>query len=51
MLAGLAALEVLAFLDGGQPATVEGTLEIHADDRRIRRRTWPMHPDCACMVS
>jgi hypothetical protein len=51
MLAGLAALEVLAFLDGGQPATIEGTLEMHSDDRRIRRRSWPMHPDCTCMVS
>ena len=51
MVAGLAALEVLAFLDGGQPATVEGTLEVHGNDRRIRRRSWPVHPDCTCMVS
>lgn len=51
MLAGLAALEVLAFLDGGQPATIEGTLELHADDRRIRRRSWPMHRDCTCVLS
>lgn len=51
LIAGLAALEVLAFLDGRQPATVEGTLEVHTDDRRIRRRSWPVHPDCSCMVS
>ena len=51
VLAGLAVLEALAFLDGGQPATIEGSLEIHAADRRIRRRTWPLHPDCACMLS
>jgi hypothetical protein len=51
LVAGLAALEILAFLDGGQPSTVEGTLEIHSDDRRIRRRTWPLHPECSCMLS
>ncbi len=30
MIGGLAALEVLAFLDGGLPASIEATLEVTA---------------------
>lgn len=47
--AGVAAAEILRFLDGDEPATVEGTLEILAPDWRVRRRSWPAHPDCDCM--
>jgi bacteriocin biosynthesis cyclodehydratase domain-containing protein len=48
MIAGLAAQQALAFLDGDQPATVDGTLEQHLPDWRFRRRSWPVHPDCDC---
>lgn len=49
--AGLAALQALAFLDGGAPATVDGTLELAHPDWRIRRRSWPPHPDCDCRAA
>ncbi|MGN6608950.1 MAG: TOMM precursor leader peptide-binding protein [Jatrophihabitans sp.] len=49
MAAGLAAAQVLTYLDGGQPATLEGTLELHPPDWRIRRRSWPVHPTCGCV--
>jgi hypothetical protein len=48
VIAGVAALQALAYLDGDDPATVEGTLELHQPDWRIRRRSWPAHPDCGC---
>jgi len=47
--AGVAAAEILRYLDGDQPATVEGTLEVLSPDWRVRRRSWPAHPDCECM--
>jgi hypothetical protein len=47
-IGGVAALQALAFLDGGDPATIDGTLEMHLPDWRIRRRSWPTHPDCDC---
>lgn len=50
MIAGLAAAQALDFLDGGRPATVEGELELRPADWRIRRRSWPVHPDCDCMT-
>ena len=50
IVAGTAAMQALEFLDGGSPATVDGTLELHAPDWRIRRRSWPVHPDCDCSV-
>lgn len=49
MIGGLAALEVLSFLDGGLPASMEATLEVRPPDLRVRRRSWPHHPDCTCM--
>lgn len=49
VVAGVAALQALAFLDGGDPATIEGTLELRLPDWRLRRRSWPRHPDCDCM--
>jgi hypothetical protein len=48
VVAGIASLQALAFVDGADPATVEGTLEIQLPDWRLRRRTWPPHPDCDC---
>lgn len=48
VVAGAAAMQALDFLDGESPATVDGTLELHAPDWRIRRRSWPVHPDCDC---
>jgi hypothetical protein len=51
MIAGLAAMQALDFLDGGRPATIEGALEVRPPDWRIRRRSWPLHPDCDCMLS
>jgi hypothetical protein len=49
VMAGLAAVQVLDFLDGGRPASVEGSLEMQLPDWRLRRRSWPVHPDCDCM--
>ncbi|MBL7489511.1 thiamine biosynthesis protein ThiF [Frankia sp. AgW1.1] len=36
---------------GPVPATAGGTLEIATPDWRIRRRTWPLHPDCPCRAA
>ncbi|HEY3736049.1 MAG TPA: hypothetical protein VGL26_01285 [Jatrophihabitans sp.] len=47
-IAGIAAMQVLAYLDGEDPASIEGTLELHPPDWRLRRRTRPHHPDCEC---
>lgn len=46
--AGLAAEQALAFLDGTDPPTTNGTLEMHVPDWRLRRRSWPPHRDCDC---
>lgn len=50
--AALATMQALTFLDephtGARPATVDGTLELRPPDWRLRRRTWPPHPDCGC---
>ena len=42
-----AVAEALAFLDGGAPETTGATAEIRAPGR-VRRRSWPPHPECAC---
>jgi bacteriocin biosynthesis cyclodehydratase domain-containing protein len=47
-LAAVAAGQALAYLDGEQPATIDGTIEQHLPDWRLRRRSWPVHPDCDC---
>jgi hypothetical protein len=49
VVGGVAAVQALEFLDGGRPATIEGTLEMQLPDWRLRRRTWPIHPDCDCL--
>lgn len=48
LVGSLAALQALAFLDGEDAATIEGTLEFTLPDWRVRRRSWPAHPDCDC---
>jgi bacteriocin biosynthesis cyclodehydratase domain-containing protein len=45
--AGLAAAEVLCWLDGAQPATLGAILELAAPGQ-LRRRSWPPHPRCDC---
>ena len=50
IVAGVAAQQALAFLDGEQPACLEGTLELHLPDWRLRRRSWPPHPECGCLT-
>jgi bacteriocin biosynthesis cyclodehydratase domain-containing protein len=46
--AGVAAQQALAFLDGGEPDCIDGTIELCLPDWRLRRRTWLPHPDCGC---
>jgi bacteriocin biosynthesis cyclodehydratase domain-containing protein len=46
--AGLAAGEVLAWLDGDTPATLGTSVEITRGGQ-LRRRTWPPHPRCGCL--
>lgn len=47
-VAANAVLQVLAFLDGGDAATVDGTLELRLPDGLTRRRSWLPHPSCGC---
>jgi bacteriocin biosynthesis cyclodehydratase domain-containing protein len=47
-IAGVAAQQALAYLDGEHPATVDGTLELRLPDWRLRRRSWAPHPRCSC---
>jgi bacteriocin biosynthesis cyclodehydratase domain-containing protein len=42
-----ATAEALTFLDGAHPETTGATVEITTPGR-IRRRTWPPHPECPC---
>ena len=47
--AATAALQVLAYLDGGAaPATLDATVELRPPDLRPRVRRWPPHPACDC---
>jgi hypothetical protein len=54
--AGLAALQVLGYLDGLRlggpaapaPASVGATLEVDLPDGLVARRSWPVHPRCGC---
>lgn len=48
IVAGVAAQQALAFLDGDEPACIDGTLELQLPDWRLRRRSWPPHADCGC---
>jgi bacteriocin biosynthesis cyclodehydratase domain-containing protein len=51
IVAGVAAQQVLDFLDGDEPAALEGTIELHLPDWRLRRRSWPPHPECGCLAT
>lgn len=48
LAAALAAREVLAYTDGGEPASFGATIEIAAAGWRVRRRSWAPHPLCGC---
>ncbi len=48
VVAGLAATQVLAHLDGFTPATVDGTMEVTLPSGLPRRRSWTRHPRCGC---
>jgi hypothetical protein len=49
-VAAQASVQVLAFLDTGQPgrAVSDGALELAVPDWQWRRRSWPPHPRCSC---
>ena len=47
-ISAIAVIQALAFLDGEQPATIDGTLEMHLPDWRLRRRSWSVHHSCDC---
>jgi len=49
IVAGLAAAQALALIDGSEVTTLNGGLEIHPPDYRVRRRTWQPHRDCGCL--
>ncbi len=51
LAASVAALHVLAYLDGDEPASLNGTVELELPDWRLRRRTWDRHPDCSCAAA
>ncbi len=49
LVAGLAALQVLAWLDGvPRPAARDATLEMELPDGLVGRRSWTPHPACGC---
>jgi hypothetical protein len=48
VVAGVAAQQALTFLDGGEPDCIDGTIELRLPDWRLRRRSWPSHPECGC---
>jgi hypothetical protein len=48
LTASLTSIQALAYLDGDDPATLAGTLELRLPDWRIRRRSWAPHPRCDC---
>lgn len=49
LVTSIAAVQILAFLDGEDPAVVDGSLEVQLPDWRVRRRTRHPHPDCECV--
>jgi hypothetical protein len=51
VIAGVAAQQALTFLDGGEPACLDGTLELRLPDWRLRRRSWPAHAECGCCAA
>ncbi|HSI93488.1 MAG TPA: hypothetical protein VK925_08300 [Jiangellaceae bacterium] len=51
LVAGLTAQQALAYLDGFQPAALDGTIETSLPDGLPRRRSWTPHPACGCTWS
>jgi hypothetical protein len=57
LIAGMSAVQALSFLDAAVlpepdlPVVADGTLEVQLPDWRIRRRSWPPHPECDCGAS
>jgi hypothetical protein len=51
VIAGVAAQQALSFIDGGEPDCIDATIELALPDWRLRRRSWPAHPDCGCMAA
>ncbi|MDP9406829.1 MAG: hypothetical protein M3P95_02795, partial [Actinomycetota bacterium] len=49
-VAGCAALQVLAHVDGEPSGAQAGTLELTPPDHRWRRRSWSLHPGCGCVA-
>ncbi|HTZ45412.1 MAG TPA: hypothetical protein VMB79_16250 [Jatrophihabitans sp.] len=49
--AGLTVGQALHHLDGNRAETLDGTLEWQLPDWRLRRRSWPPHPDCDCSAT
>jgi hypothetical protein len=47
-LAALAAQHTAVRLGGGEPPTVDGTLDVALPDLLPRRRSWRQHPSCGC---
>jgi bacteriocin biosynthesis cyclodehydratase domain-containing protein len=47
-LSSLVVDDVLRFVDGREPHTVDGTLDIDLDAWAVRRRSWRRHPRCHC---
>ncbi|GAA0669739.1 TOMM precursor leader peptide-binding protein [Kitasatospora atroaurantiaca] len=48
-VAGLAALHVDLYLDGGRPPSVDGWCELSAADGMARRLRLQSHPECGCL--
>ncbi len=48
MVAGLAVLHVLAWLEGALPPSIDGTLSVALPSGRVRRRSWTPHRGCGC---
>ncbi len=47
--AALAAMQVLAYLDGDDPETRGVSLELNRLGDRVRHRPWEPHPRCGCL--
>jgi bacteriocin biosynthesis cyclodehydratase domain-containing protein len=50
LVAALAAMQVLAYVDGEEPASYGGILEYDLGSGTLRRRTVAAHPACGCGV-
>ncbi|MGH3663100.1 MAG: TOMM precursor leader peptide-binding protein [Micromonosporaceae bacterium] len=47
--AATAAIHALCHLDGGEPESIGGAVEL-SPTGRARRRSWPPHPRCGCIA-